>query len=126
MPERTYLLQMNSSENGFFQDLGKRVATARKEQGLTQSELAELLGVTQPVIASYETGRRKIPAVLLPPISKELRISLTELLGEPQKTAKRGPTPKLLKQFEAVSTLPKERQKFVSQFLDTVLSQTAS
>ncbi|MFT6180085.1 MAG: transcriptional regulator with XRE-family HTH domain [Akkermansiaceae bacterium] len=122
MPKRHQL--MTDPEVKFFKSLGSRVAQARKEQGLTQSELAELLGdVTQPMIASYEIGRRKIPATLLPPLSRELRIPIAELLGEELKNSKRGPAPKLQKQLEAVSELPKQQQQFVSKFLDTVLNQ---
>jgi len=112
---------MTDSEIYFFKDLGTRVSQARKEQGLTQTELAELVGVTQPMIASYEIGRRRIPATLLSPLARELRLPVAQLLGEELKNSKPGPTPKLQKQLEAVSELPKTQQKFVSQFLDTVL-----
>ena len=36
---------------------------------------------------------------------------------------KRGPTPKLQRQLEQVSALPKAQQRFVMQMLDTVLQQ---
>ena len=116
---------MTESEQEFFKALGSRVAEARKAQGLTQTELAELLGVTQPMIASYEIGRRRIPATLIVPLSKELHLPIPELLGAKPQGGKRGPVPKLQKQLEAVGELPKSQQQFVSQFLDTVL-QTAS
>ncbi|WJF90295.1 hypothetical protein QS306_00980 [Paraburkholderia bonniea] len=35
-----------------------------------------------------------------------------------------GPTSKLQQQFEAISLLPRARQRFVSEMLDTVLAQT--
>jgi len=116
---------MTEDEVNFFKLLGSRVAEARKAQGLTQSELADLLEVTQPMIASYEIGRRRIPATLLPPLAKELRIPIDQLLGEQSQTARRGPVPKLQKQLEAVRELPKSQQNFVSQFLDTVLNQAS-
>jgi hypothetical protein len=40
--------------------------------------------------------------------------------------AKRGPTPKLQRQLERLSRLPKAKQKFVSEMLDTVLQQAGS
>jgi transcriptional regulator with XRE-family HTH domain len=116
---------MTEIELNFFKQLGSRVAEARKAQGLTQSELAELLDITQPMIASYEIGRRRIPATLLPPLANELRIPIEQLLGEQTQASKRGPVPKLQKQFEAVRELPKSQQNFVSQFLDTVLNQAS-
>ena len=38
---------------------------------------------------------------------------------------KRGPAPKLLKQVEQISQLPKAKQKFVMEMLDTVIQQAA-
>jgi len=114
-------LQMTHPETKFFKTLGLRVAQARKDLGLTQTELAKLLGITQPMVASYEIGRRRIPATLLTPLSKQLGLSINFLLGEKSSIGKRGPVPKLQKQLEAVSELPKSKQRFVSQFLDTVL-----
>ena len=123
MPIRHH--NMNDLEQDFFKSLGRRVAEARKAQDLTQTELAERLGITQPMVASYEIGRRKIPATLLLPLSKELSLQLAELLGQEPVSGKRGPVPKLQKQLEAVQELPKSQQQFVSQFLETIL-QSAS
>lgn len=39
--------------------------------------------------------------------------------------AKRGPAPKLQRQLERVSQLPKSQQRFVEQMLETVLAQAA-
>ncbi len=35
--------------------VGKRLALARQRKGITQAELAELLGVSQSLVAHYET-----------------------------------------------------------------------
>lgn len=40
--------------------------------------------------------------------------------------AKRGPTPKWQRQLERLSRLPKAKQTFVSEMLDTVLQQAGS
>jgi transcriptional regulator with XRE-family HTH domain len=53
---------------------------ARLEAGITQRELAERLGLTQPTIAAYESGRRQptVPALmrLLGAAGFDLRMSL--------------------------------------------------
>lgn len=117
---------MTENEKEFFKTLGARIAELRKAAGLTQTDLAEPLGATQPMMASYEIGRRRIPASLLLPLAQELRVSVAELLGEVAENGKkRGPVSKLQKQLDAVSELPKSRQQFVSQFLDTVLNQAS-
>lgn len=35
------------------------IRTARRQAGLTQAELARRAGMTQPVVAAYEAGRRE-------------------------------------------------------------------
>ena len=53
-----------------------------------------------------------------------LATSLEVLFGEAHKTrSKRGPAPKWQQQIEAVALLPKARQRFVSEMLETVLAQ---
>jgi hypothetical protein len=60
-------------------------------------------------------------------VARTLSVSLEELFGEGKQAArgKRGPAPKQQQQqqIEAISKLPKARQRFVSEMLDTVLAQ---
>ncbi|HHQ6558964.1 TPA: helix-turn-helix domain-containing protein [Serratia fonticola] len=117
---------MNTKDELFFKELGARIAMARKEQQLTQQQLAEQLGIAQQTMAHYEGGRLKVSAALLPPLSQILKLSLDELLGLPtaRQFSKRGPTSRLEQQIEAISQLPKTKQKFVSEMLDMVIGQT--
>jgi transcriptional regulator with XRE-family HTH domain len=115
---------MTHDEKKFFKELGARVATLRKEQGVTQVQLGEMLGIAQQMVASYEVGRRRIPVSMLPKLAHALAVPLEALLGVSSSAAKRGPTPKLQQQMERIHRLPKTRQKFVMEMLETVLSQT--
>jgi transcriptional regulator with XRE-family HTH domain len=45
--------------------LVERLRTARKEAGLDQEDVAELLGVTQSYISKIESGQRRIDIVQL-------------------------------------------------------------
>lgn len=114
---------MSPEEQTFFEELGLRIATLRKERGLTQVQLADLLGCSQQRVVSLEKGRRRVPVTDLPVLSKALAISVEELIGLEAPPAKRGPTPKLQQQLEQLSQLPRSQQRFVSQMLDTVLQQ---
>jgi transcriptional regulator with XRE-family HTH domain len=118
-----YFFDMNKDDAAFFRQIGERIAHFRKEQNLTQVQLAQMLNLKQAVIASYEIGRRRVPVSLLPPLAKCLGISLDELMGNPADIAKRGPTPKLQQQVEQISRLPKAKQRFVSELLETVLQK---
>ncbi len=119
-----YRLKMTKDDNAFFQALGQTIATLRKAQNMTQGQLAEYLGISQQHMASFEKGIRKVPASMLPTLAKRFSISVDELVGLKDK-AKRGPMPKLQRQIEQVAQLPRTKQKFVSEMLDTVIQQAA-
>ncbi|MBT0716700.1 helix-turn-helix transcriptional regulator [Rosenbergiella epipactidis] len=115
---------MNSRDEQFFRELGTRVALARKEQQLTQQQLAEKLGIAQQTMAHYEGGRLKVSASLLPQLVQILNLSLDELLGLPAKrTAKRGPASRLEQQIDMIRQMPMTKQKFVSEMLDNVIGK---
>ncbi|EKT4465057.1 helix-turn-helix transcriptional regulator [Pseudomonas putida] len=46
--------------------LGERIARLRKEHGITQTQLAERLGVSRQPIQAYESGKRRIQVAALP------------------------------------------------------------
>jgi transcriptional regulator with XRE-family HTH domain len=117
---------MSQEEKKFFRELGARVAQLRKEQGLTQTQLAELLHTTQQQIASYEGARLRIPVSLLPRLARVLGTTVETLIGESQaQAAKRGPTPKLQQQLERLSALPKPKQRAVMEVLEAMLAQAS-
>ena len=105
--------------------MGERICLLRKSHGITQAQLAETLGVSQQTVQAYEVGRRRIQVAALPVVARTLAISLEELFGEatPAARGKRGPAPRWQQQMEAIAKLPKARQRFVSEMLDTVLAQ---
>jgi transcriptional regulator with XRE-family HTH domain len=101
-----------------------RIAEQRRAQDLTQAQLGELVGVTQQQIASFEIGRRRIPVSTLPLLAKALGASIEDLIeGRGKGSGKRGPTPKIQQQLERITTLPKAKQRFVSEMIDNVLAQ---
>jgi len=110
----------------FFEEVGERVAALRKEQGLTQAQMAELLGMSQQMVALYELGRRRIPLDLFPEIARLLGVSIEELFGTTSQSARRGPMPKLQQQLERITRLPRSKQRFVMEILDAVLSQSGA
>lgn len=121
--ERT-AMAISQDEREFFIALGSRIAQRRKDSHLTQVQLAETLGVSQPTMNAYELGQRRVPVSALPVLAKSLGVSLEELLGEPDAaTKKRGPTPKLQQHMERISQLPKPRQRMVLEMLEAVLAQ---
>ena len=72
---------MNASETGKF------ISSKRREKGLTQKQLAEKLGVTDKAVSKWETGRGMPDVSVLEELSKELEVSVSEILngGEVEK-----------------------------------------
>lgn len=119
-------MAISQDEREFFVALGNRIALRRKDNHITQVQLAETLGVSQPTMNAYELGQRRVPVSALPVLAKSLGVGMEELLGESKAaTKKRGPASRLQQQIEAVSQLPKTQQRFVSKMLDTVLTQAS-
>jgi transcriptional regulator with XRE-family HTH domain len=120
-----------ATDKAYYQQLGRRIAERRKALGMNQTQLADLLGVAQQTMAHYEGGVARVAVAMLPTLCEALGLSLEELLGVEAKKAakpapkKRGPTPRIQQQIEAVRALPRSKQRFVSQVLDSVLAQTS-
>lgn len=60
--------------------LGIRIASLRKEAGMSQAALAKRLGITASAVGMYEQGRREPPCDILIAISREFRVSIDYLL----------------------------------------------
>ena len=119
-------MTISTEERDFFIELGERIASLRKAQGITQVQLAEALKVSQQTVQAYEVGRRRIPVSALPVVARLFSVSLEELFGESRRSShgKRGPMSQLERSMERISELPKPKQRFVLQMLETVLAQS--
>ncbi len=60
--------------------IGKFIAQKRKEQKLTQSQLAEKLGITDRAVSKWETGRSLPDASVMLELCGLLRITVNDLL----------------------------------------------
>jgi transcriptional regulator with XRE-family HTH domain len=115
---------MPSTDRQFITDLGRRLAQLRQEASLTQQAVAAHLGIAQQTLAHYEVGRLRLPVVLVPKLAALFGVPTDVLLGVASAhPGKRGPTPKLQRQLERLSRLPKAQQQTVLAMLDGVLQQ---
>ncbi len=73
------------------QKTGKFIAQARKQQGLTQAQLAERLGCSDKSVSRWETGRTMPDVSLFDPLCNALGITVEELLQGQSASAQ--PTP---------------------------------
>ena len=63
------------------EEVGYRIAQARKKQGMTQRELSERLHVSDKAVSKWERGVNYPDISLFDEIAKTLDLSLVELLG---------------------------------------------
>lgn len=62
-------------------EIGKFIADLRKEQGLTQEQLGEKIGVTNKTVSRWETGVYLPPADVLLTLGELFNVSINEILS---------------------------------------------
>jgi transcriptional regulator with XRE-family HTH domain len=120
-------MAIGTEERDFFVALGERIALLRKAHGITQAQLAEVLGASQQTVQAYEVGRRRIQVAALPVVARTLKVSLEELFGESKQAAraKRGPASKLERHLERIGSLSRPRQRAVIDVIDVIEAMLA-
>lgn len=61
--------------------LARNIAIYRKEKGLTQEELAQILGLSFQAVSKWENAQSMPDIALLPKLSRTLEVSIDKLLG---------------------------------------------
>ncbi|MDB5169921.1 MAG: putative Transcriptional regulator, family [Candidatus Saccharibacteria bacterium] len=69
----------NKSVEAVYAELGKRIAVARRKQGMSQEALAAKSDIDRSHMGFIEQGRRKPTIATLFKISRSLKISLEDL-----------------------------------------------
>ena len=85
-----------------------------------------MMGVSQQTAAACEVGRRGVPVSSVPALARALDSTVRALFGENIGPVKRGPEPKLQRQIERITQVPKPKQRFVMQVLESALAQVGS
>jgi len=103
---------------------GARLASLRKQAGLSQAALAEAVGIPQRTISFYEREAEAIPSTLVPRLAKVLGVSMEELLGigDGAQRPKRGPKSQLERQLEAIATLPRHQQQKILAVVEAMIA----
>lgn len=108
--------------------MGGRIARLRRDKGMTQAELAELLGVSQPVISDYENDVIKLSGETVAQLAGLLGVSADEILGLEKSVAARA-TPiknrRLYRQLASIEKLPKRDQEALLRTIDAFLTKAS-
>lgn len=107
-------------------EIGKRVRLFRDERGLTQTELGELLDLTQSNISAIERGDRGVTIHQAVRIARALRISVDELLtgsGPTKDKRSRTENRRFLRRLQQIDKLPKGDKQALLRTIDAFLSR---
>jgi transcriptional regulator with XRE-family HTH domain len=101
--------------------LGQRIARFRKENGLTQVELAEKMGLIQTLISDYERDRTRPHPEMLVRLAIALEVSTDQLLGLQRSCKGDDPDLKLARRMKKIQNLPSSQQKTLLRTIDTFI-----
>lgn len=98
--------------------LAKRLITLRKEKGLTQQQMADVLSVHVNSLKKYEAGQAQPSLDAIKKIAIGLHVSTDFLLFEEHE---RGPSDDLALQLEAISQMPEGEQMVIREVLESLI-----
>jgi transcriptional regulator with XRE-family HTH domain len=103
-----------------------RLRELRQAAGLSQRQLARLIGQDSSNVSFWErTGR--LPRVdLVVPIAKALGVTVEELLGQPKPSRVTGPGGRARQLFAAVARLPRRQQQKIIDVVEALVAQQAN
>lgn len=102
--------------------LGDRVRALREQRGLSQAQLAEMVSTHPQSLSQVERGIRSLTLQQVVKLSRALKVSTDEILGEP------GRSPegvvgdrKLLRRVRRIQELPPSQRAALLEMLDGAL-----
>ena len=103
-------------------EFGERLVTIRQRAGLSQTQVADKLGVSQQAYAGWERSTVALRPDDLAKLAEVLETTTDELLGK-QAAPKRGtgPVGKAKALFDRVSALPRDRQQRILTTVEDML-----
>jgi len=106
---------------------GERVRAAREAAGLTQQQVADQLGITQPSYALWERHAVALKPEQIANLAKILGVRVEELVNPTSPQNRRGgPAGKLRRVFEQASDLPRAQQQHILKILEPFVAQHAN
>lgn len=106
---------------------GEKLSELRKSAGLSQYDLAGLIGVNQSTINFWEHSDKPPRSEILPKLAEVLEVSVAELLSlTPAETiikSRVSPIGRVRKAFEEIGKLPRNQQEKIAEVVEVFLSQ---
>jgi transcriptional regulator with XRE-family HTH domain len=104
-------------------DFGARLHELREAAGLTQQQVAEQLGISQPSYALWERSNVALRPEQLTALAKILGVTTDALLVGDERKNRGGPVGKARRVFEEVSKLPRGKQDHIVKVVSALIAQ---
>lgn len=102
----------------------QRLTRLRKARGFSQTELGELVGISQRMMAHYEGRAVRVPADLLARLASALNVPMEELMGLSPTRDKPAPAnSRLWRKLRQIEKLPPGDRRAVLKILDGLLAR---
>lgn len=101
--------------------IADRIKRFRKLRGLTQAQLAEKIGISRGLEASYESGRIRLYDDMVARFALALGISADTLLGIDEATPQDVPSVRFTKRLKELEKLPEPKKKALISTLDDLI-----
>ena len=95
-----------------------RLASIRKQKGLTQQALADAVGLHVTQVKRYEAGASLPSLEAIKKIAQVLRVTTDSLIFEESELA---PDANLALQFQAIANMPEPQQAVIRQLLEGMI-----
>lgn len=120
--------RLKAESRTYFRALGAHIGVLRKEQGMTQAELARALGVSQQTVFAYELGDRRVSVLILVKLAHIFGVSVEQLSGmaKPIRPPNRRLSPAGVRHAERYQQLSKTQQCFVKRIIDVLLQKNSA
>ncbi|MFM7853879.1 MAG: helix-turn-helix domain-containing protein [Flammeovirgaceae bacterium] len=105
--------------------MGDRIKDLRKQKDLSQSELADKVGISYAQIGRYETKGAQPPAETLKKIADALGVSPDFLIygTSDQKAKTRLTDAELINQFKAIEDMAEDDRNVVKKLIDAFITK---
>jgi transcriptional regulator with XRE-family HTH domain len=101
--------------------VSQRLKHYRRQRGLTQAEVAEIIGITRESVAAYESGRVRLSNEVFVRFAVALGVSADKLLGISGRHLEDPTALRIMRRLKKIEKLPPAKQKAILQTLDMAL-----
>jgi transcriptional regulator with XRE-family HTH domain len=105
---------------------GERIHSAREVLGLSQTQVAQKLGITQMAYAFWERRPVALRPEQMEKLAEVLNVTPDYFFTQNDKSSRKGgPAGKMRRLFESASALPRSQQQKIIALLDAFVAQHA-